>query len=123
MLKPPTYGAKVRTIIGEHLAADAVRKMERWKQTVLGAALPEDRISREELVLEFQSNLDKISALQSENAALKSSLEAERKNRCCGNCRYMDTIFDITGERQCGITKFSVDRESDPCERWQSCRG
>jgi hypothetical protein len=64
-----------------------------------------------------------IQALQAEISRLQFSLEAEIKNRCCGNCRYMDTIFDITGERQCGITKFSVDRESDPCERWQSCRG
>jgi len=53
----------------------------------------------------------------------ESLLTAEMKNRCCGNCLYMDTIFEITGERQCEITKRSADRESDPCEHWQSCRG
>ena len=55
--------------------------------------------------------------------ALQSALTAEQQNRCCGNCLYMDTIFEITGERQCEITKRSADKESDPCEHWRSCRG
>lgn len=66
---------------------------------------------------------DRVRDLQNEITLLQSALETEQKNQCCGNCRYMDTIFDITGERQCGITKFSVDRESDPCEHWRTCRG
>jgi len=83
MFNKPTIYGEVETITGngvdKHCAVSETRKMERWKQTLLGATLPEDRMSHEELVLEFQSNLDKISALQSENAALQSALTAEIK--------------------------------------------
>ena len=66
---------------------------------------------------------DRFSVRFPEVEALKAALTAEIGNRCCGNCLYMDTIFEITGERQCEITKRSADKESDPCEHWRSCRG
>lgn len=70
-----------------------------------------------------------INRLDAENAVLKDDLASERRNRCCGNCRYYETasryndgevcVYGTDARTTALLPKISQCMPA--CERWVSC--
>lgn len=132
--KPTIYDEKVETITGNGVSFDkekyeaegGITRSESHEDFIKHCASMSYRLV-DEKIKECFPKIEKImrehTEMMAEISRLQSALDAEQKNRCCGNCRYSVLL----GEPSMGCNgknRRVITQKNDPaCEHWESCRG